>query len=133
MKKKLIGFDDELLDKIEVYAGKRGLTFTEAVRNLIEIGISTQDTDTEEQKGDSVDFPSLVNTVVKMQGEHFNLIKQVAKLNKDMAWWNADENTSRTGNLEIKHVEMEKKMNVLTKVSKLFKAHLNDRSIHLQD
>ena len=118
MNKKLIGFPDELMEKIEQYSDQKGMTFTEAVRNLIESGF----TDNTQEQGDQIDFPSLVHMVEELQDKV-----------KNMGFWNADDNISRTGNLEIQAEEFDKRINVLTSTAKLFKAHLKDRSIHLQD
>lgn len=114
MQKKLIGFEDSLFESVNEYAEKYGIpTFTEAIRRLIEIGLKHKDehptTDTEEQ--------------IK------NLTEKVEKL----SWWTTDDNTSRLGNLEFELGELTKKVNILIKTSQLFRGHINNREIHLQD
>ena len=80
----------------------------------------------QEEQGDAVDFPSLVHTVDELS-------EKIDKLTKDMSWWNADDNESKVGNVKVQVDELEKRINVLTRVSKLFKSHIKDRGIHLQD
>lgn len=121
MQKKLIGFNETLLGKVEEYSQKNEITFTEAVRQLIEIGLGEQ-TDVEQGEPDAPDLASRVTDLEEK-------IKQ-------FSWWDADDMQSRLGNaeLEIKKIpDIEKKVNVLVGVSKKFKGHLNDREIHLQD
>jgi hypothetical protein len=119
MKKKLIGFDEELVTTIDKYAEKTNKTFTEAVRQLILLGLNTLETTEEEQEEQDID-----------------IIKKVKDLEKkiaDMSWWDSDDIQSRLGNLELSVAEIEKKLNVVVGASKHFKGHLNNREIHLQD
>ena len=124
MNKKLIGFDEKLLEKVEKYSKKQEITFTNAVRQLIELGyassaIHREDTDNVQGESDSVDL--------------ITVVKRLEKLEKDRDWWNTDDIQSRIGNLELEQKNQEKKINVLTRTAKLFKGHLNNREIHLQD
>ena len=60
-------------------------------------------------------------------------INKIEEQVEKLSWWTSDDNTSRMGNIELKLEELEKNINVLTKVSKLFKAHIATNDIHLQD
>ncbi len=129
MKKKLIGFSDELIEQIEEYSSNKEITFTEAVRILVEKGMSptTEDPQTTPEGGLPTEMDRVLNDLR-------NLTEQVIKLEENTKhWWNTDETESKIGNLEVTVKDMEKKINVLTKVSKLFKGHIKDREIHLQD
>ncbi len=129
MKKKLIGFSDELIEQIEEYSSNKEITFTEAVRILVEKGMSptTEDPQTTPEGGLPTEMDRVLNDLR-------NLTDQVIKLEENTKhWWNTDETESKIGNLEVTVKDMEKKINVLTKVSKLFKSHIKDREIHLQD
>ena len=59
--------------------------------------------------------------------------KRLDKLEKDMSWWNADENESKVGNLKVQVDEMEKKLNMVVAIAKKLKGHMENREIHLQD
>ena len=115
MEKKLISFTDEQLEKIKEHSDKYKKTFTESVRILIDIGLR--------EAFDESDIPDEVSERLKA------LEESVEKL----SWWTSDDNTSRLGNLEFQVGEMQKSINVLTAAMKLFKKHVKDRSIHLQD
>jgi len=114
--KKLIGFDDELLEKIQKYSEKNKVTFTEAVRELINLGLNGLDSIADEGETDLSD-----------------ITKRIDKLEKDMSWWNADDNESKVGNLQVQVNEMEKKLNTIVAIAKKLKGHLENREIHLQD
>ena len=76
-----------------------------------------------------------------------DLDTKIKMLNKNFKFFQADETESKIGNLELavkefkgkiniirqEQVENKKKINVLTSVSKLFKGHIKNREIHLQD
>jgi len=111
--KKLIGFDNNLLEKIESFATENDMTFTNAVRTLIQKGLGINPNDLD--KTDSEVLNELIDKVDKL------------------SWWTTDDNTSRLHNIEVAVEDMEKKINVLTAASKLFKKHLSDNDIHLQD
>lgn len=115
MEKKLIAFTDEQLEKINEYSEKYKKTFTESVRRLIEYALKNL-IDDEESVSDISERILAVEEEVKK-----------------LSWWTSDDNTSRMGNLEVEIEEMKKNINVLTAAMKLFKGHLKDRSIHLQD
>lgn len=115
--KKLINFTDEQLDGINNYAEKYKKTFTEAVRLLIDASLK-------EASDESV--TNVSDSVAEKLSE---LEEEVKKL----SWWTCDDNTSRLGNLETHVSEMQKSINVLTAAMKLFKKHVKDREIHLQD
>jgi tetrahydromethanopterin S-methyltransferase subunit G len=126
MQKKLIGFNETLLEKIEKYSQEKEITFTEAVRQLIELGLKAEE---------PIDVPD----EVRSEGEMPDIETRIADLEKkiiDFSWWNADDFQSRLGNAElaIKELqEIEKKVNILVGVSKNFKGHIENREIHLQD
>ncbi len=124
--KKLIDFTDEQIDKITKYAEEKSMSFTQAVRVLVEIGLDPVTDINETPSPETTDISALT--------------ERIEKLEKDREWWNTDDIQSRVGNLETADKEnvkvfedLDKRINVLTKVSKLFKAHIKDRSIHLQD
>ena len=50
-----------------------------------------------------------------------------------MSWWNADDNESKVGNLQVQVNEMEKKLNTVVAIAKKLKGHMENREIHLQD
>lgn len=115
MEKKLISFSDEQLKEITEFAEVHGVTFTEGVRRLINYAL-TQDVPDE-------------STIDKFEERLTEFEKKLAEL----SWWTADDNTSKLGNIETTLAELEKQVAVVTAASKLFKAHLKDRTIHLQD
>jgi hypothetical protein len=119
--KKLIGFTDDILEKIEAYASENDISFSLAVRELVKKALNIIPTDEE----NSID--NILNNQVD------ELIKQVAELTKNYSYFQADDTQSKVGNLEVKTDELEKKLNVLTKVSKLFKSHISNRELHVQD
>jgi hypothetical protein len=119
--KKLISFTDDQMAKIGEYSDKYKKTFTESVRRLIDNGLKQA---FGEPETESVTFVS-DGIAEKLQ----ELEEEVKKL----SWWTTDDNTSRLGNLETHVGEMQKSLNVLTAAMKLFKMHLKNREIHLQD
>ena len=129
MKKKLIGFTEELVAEIEAFSAEKNhnKSFTDSVRTLIEFGLKYVDEkyiekpqpETAEDSGDKEDLITHVK----------NLEREVKKL----SWWTSDDNTSRMGDLEVEVKDLTKKLNVIIAASKHFKGHLKDRSIHLQD
>lgn len=126
MIKKLIGFDETLIERIEKYANESNNTFTNAVRNLIDIGLY------------QVEEESSQNTIKPTEDEPdgidlITLVKEVEKLKQQTEWFKADDTQSRLHNVEITMTELEKKVNVITVASKLFKKHIEDREIHLVD
>jgi uncharacterized protein YwgA len=110
MEKKLISFTDEQLEGINKYSELYKKTFTESVRRLIDLGLK-------EKFNESTD------------GKLSELEEKIEKL----SWWTSDDNTSKLGNIETTIEEMQKSITVLTAAMKLFKKHLKDREIHLQD
>jgi uncharacterized protein YwgA len=110
MEKKLISFTDEQLEGINKYSELYKKTFTESVRRLIDLGLK-------EKFNESTD------------GKLSELEEKIEKL----SWWTSDDNTSKLGNIETTIEEMHKSITVLTAAMKLFKKHLKDREIHLQD
>lgn len=118
--KKLIGFDEDLLEKLQKYSKENNLSFTVAVRVLLE-GALDQD-NVEEGEPDTADIAT-INQIEK----------RLDKLEKDMSWWNADENESKVGNLKVQVDEMEKKLNMVVAIAKKLKGHMENREIHLQD
>lgn len=117
MEKKLIGFSDELIERINVYSEKKKTNFTDAVRSLVELALDNDLT----EATNATDEP--------FQAQLNELKEQVEKL----SWWTSDDNTSRMGNLEVKVEEMEKKLNTIVAISKKLKGHIENREIHLQD
>lgn len=135
MEKKLIAFTEDLLEKIGKFSQAHDISFTEAVRKLIELGLA-QDTSAPE----SITFYDSLSKKIDELEKKFNLPERIMEkmkfLEKEiekLSWWTCDDNTSRLGNLEVAHEELLKQLTVLTAASKLFKGHLKDRSIHLQD
>jgi uncharacterized protein HemX len=104
--KKLISFTDDKYKK----------TFTESVRILIDNALKQLN------QPEQVDSDGVFERVAALEEEV-----------KKLSWWTCDDNTSRMGNIEVELKNMQKSINVLTAASKLFKGHLKDRSIHLQD
>jgi len=118
MEKKLIGFTDELVERINDFGAKKKIgSFTEAVRTLIEIALNNDLEDVTNEAGES--FQTQLN----------ELKEKVEKL----SWWTTDDNTSRLGNLEVQVNDMDKKLNTVVAISKKLKGHLDNREIHLQD
>ena len=115
MQKKLISFEDVLLERINEFSENYKKSFTEAVRVLIQLGLKTYYN--EDESLDGLDIK----------------VKAIEDKMKEMSWWSADEGSSKLHNLEVAVAEIEKKINVLSAASKLFKAHISNRSIHLQD
>lgn len=116
--KKLIAFDDEQIEKINEFSEKFKKSFTESVRILVDSGLKSYAPE------DSI-------TIV-----HDGLAEKLAELEEKiekLSWWTSDDNTSRMGNIETELEEMNKHINVLTAASKLFRGHISNRSIHLQD
>lgn len=128
--KKLIGFDQELLEKIEKYSKKEDVTFTEAVRKLIEFGLNPVEVKTEDEP---IIDKTTVDIIKKYIEKAQNSEERLDKLEKDMSWWNADDNESKVGNLQVQVNEMEKKLNMVVAIAKKLKGHLENRDIHLQD
>lgn len=54
-----------------------------------------------------------------------DLIKRIEKLEKDVSWWNADDNESKVNNLTIKINELEKKLKILIKIVKKLKGKID--------
>lgn len=129
MQKKLIGFNETLLERIEEYSKKSGKNFTDSIRKLVTLGLNSLDVP-------EVGEPDSETPNVDIS----SLIERLEKLEKDMSWWNADENESKVGNLRLDHDNLRKefddaakKLNIVVAVSKKFKGHLENREIHLQD
>jgi hypothetical protein len=117
--KKLITFNDEQVEGINNYAEKYKKTFTAAVRILIDNALKQAFDENQETAG--------------VMPEDSERISKLEEMVQQLSWWEADDGASRLGNVEVTIKEMQKSINVLTAASKLFKAHLKDRSIHLQD
>lgn len=130
--KKLIGFDDELLERIEKYANEINESFTGAVRKLVEVGLYEVYDGTKETPQPDIEDDSNEPTI-HITGLFEAVNRRLDQLEKDFSWWTADDTQSKVGNLEFNLGELEKKINVLTKISKLFKAHISDREIHMVD
>lgn len=111
---KLINFTDEQIKQIEEFSSKFSINFTESVRRLIELGLKAQEKITE-------------------NGEKENLLQELQEKIEKLSWWTCDDNTSKLTDLESTMNDVIKKVNILTALSKKFKGHLEDRSIHLQD
>jgi hypothetical protein len=134
MKKKLIGFSETLEGRIEEYAKAKETNFTDAVRELILLGLESLNTDNVQGEDET---PSRLDYISNQVEE---TIEQVKKLTEESAWFRADDTQSRLGNAEIdikstleKIETMEKKLNVVVASSKFFKKHIDNRGIHLQD
>lgn len=119
MEKKLISFTEEQMEQINKYSEMYSKTFTESVRILVDEGLK-QILD----NGESITlvYDGVAEKIAEMEGEI-----------KKLSWWTCDDNTSRLGNMEVRLEEIQKQLNVVLAASKLFKGHLKDRSIHLQD
>ncbi len=120
MEKKLISFTDEQFEGINNYAEKYKKTFTEAVRQLVDTGLKS--VFEEEPQSITIVSDGMMEKLAELEEEV-----------KKLSWWTSDDNTSRLGNLETHVSEIQKSINVLTAAMKLFKGHIKDRSIHLQD
>lgn len=59
-----------------------------------------------------------------------NQIIEIKKQLEHLSWWSADDGASRLGNLELQMKEINKKLNILIKASKIFKTHLKDKECH---
>jgi len=117
MNNKLIGFTTELEEHVNLYAKDKKMNFSEAVRFLVEKGLGLHiSPDGESKEGEGIDIVTLW--------------KEVQKLQKETGWFKADDTQSRLGNAELKIKELEKKINVLSSASKLFKKHIEDKEIH---
>ena len=133
MKKKLINLSKDALEKVEIYSQKWELNYSETIRKII------QEFDNSEKV-----------EIYSDDSEFVGLIEKVNSLEKNYSYFQADETQSKVGNSEllinnlqksIKELEekieklsdLENKINVLTSISKLFKKHLDNREIHLQD
>lgn len=128
MKKKLIGFPQILLDRIDVYAEREKIDFTKAVRSLIEAGLNSTNTDNVEEVGEP-DGPDLIT-----------LAKEIEKLKENSGWFQADDTQHKLNNMgvelnELKTTveEIEKRVNVAIASAKIFKGHISNRSLHMQD
>jgi predicted RNA binding protein with dsRBD fold (UPF0201 family) len=119
MPKKLINFEDSQIEAIDQWATQYKKSFSEAVRLLVEYGIEAHVFSETKTETETDDIKIRINKIEE----------QVEKL----SWWTSDDNTSRMGNIELKLEELEKHINILTKISKLFKAHIATNDIHLQD
>lgn len=132
MVKKLIGFDEELEKNINEYTEKNQKTFTDAVRELITLGLNSFNV--KDNQNNDID-----STVLKQEIEV--IIERINKIEENTGWFKADDTQSRLGNIEnsIKNIEekinneIEKKINVIIASSKLFKKHVDNRDIHLTD
>jgi len=118
MKKKLIGFDDELIEKIEKYGDSKKLTFTDAVRQLIITALDGVSTET---------------TTYIADNKIDEIIEEIAKMKKSAQWFQADDTQHKISVLESAVNKLESTINTLVGVSKHFKGHLENREIHLQD
>ena len=116
---KNIGFTDEVIEIVERYQEKWGGTnFTRTVLKIIK---------KYDQQRSTPDF----------NADEFN--ERLLEMEKNYSYFMADETQSQVGNIEFKlkeyaeqFEEIEKKLKVLIASSKLFKAHLNDREIHMK-
>lgn len=115
-KRKVINIPDDLYQKVQEVSAELGIDETATIKRMIADFVLT--------KSDGS---------ISERSEITILIDKVANLEKNYSWFQADDTQSKVGNLEHQVAELEKKINVLTSVSKLFKGHLKDRSIHLQD
>lgn len=133
MKKKLINLSKDALEKVEIYSQKWELNYSETIRKII------QEFDNSEKV-----------EIYSDDSEFVGLIEKVNSLEKNYSYFQADETQSKVGNSELlinnlqksikeleekieKFSDLENKINVLTSISKLFKKHLDNREIHLQD
>jgi hypothetical protein len=117
MEKKLIGFTDELIERINAYANSNNTNFTDAVRSLVELALNSN-----------------LEEITNEAGEPFQAqLNELKEKVEKLSWWTTDDNTSRLGNLEVEVKEMDKKLNIVVAISKKLKGHLNNTEIHLQD
>ena len=122
--KKIIQLSDELIAIVNDYAKKNNLSsFSEAIRLMIS-NINAPVPEADEMV--TVNIPDLE--------------ERIQEIEKNYKYFQADETQSTIGNMNVKLndsvkklEEMEKKVNILTSVSKMFKGHLENRDIHLQD
>ncbi len=122
--KKIIQLSDELIAIVNDYTKKNNLSsFSEAIRLMIS-NINAPVPEADEMV--TVNIPDLE--------------ERIQEIEKNYKYFQADETQSTIGNMNVKLndsvkklEEMEKKVNILTSVSKMFKGHLENRDIHLQD
>lgn len=133
--KKIIQLSDELIAIVNDYTTKNNLSsFSEAIRLMIS---NINEPVSEDSPSPSNDMEAVLDELEKA----FNgLEKKVQEIEKNYKYFQADETQSTIGNMNVKLndsvkklEEMEKKVNILTSVSKMFKGHLENRDIHLQD
>lgn len=130
--KKIINFSDEVLAKIKVYQDSftNNLNFSEAVRQLVVIGVDSITDAKQVWEAESDESNDDTEGIFKQLNE---LAERVDSIEKNYSFFQADETQSKLGNLELEVKDSVKKINLLTKVSKLFKSHISNRDIHLQD
>lgn len=122
--KKIIGLSDELIEKVNEYSDKYNLgSFAAAVRQMIE------NADMNKAENEEVEKNVLEE-----------LTEKVNWLMKNYKYFQADETLSTIGNMDLalketqtKLEEVDKKVNILTSVSKMFKGHIQNRDLHMQD
>ena len=127
MIKKLIGFDESLLEKIEEFSKEENISFTEAVRKLVEIGLNRLNIPTRPKAQDEK-LPDLDQDIAT-DDEIKILFERMEKLEKGISWWNIEETDSKVSKLEYNLGELDKKVNTLVEISKFFKSHINNRYI----
>jgi len=134
VKKKLIGFDEAQTKKIEEYSKKWKLDKSKTVRKMVDEYSDVITDEQEEYLHEDVSLKThfkIENSIIQNQIDE--LKKDHKELKKNYSYFQADETQSKVGNVEAIIEDFEKKLNILTKVSKLFKGHIRNREIHLQD
>lgn len=135
MIKKLIGFTEELIAEIDRFSEEENQkSFTDSVRILIEKGLECHKAHLamECDKVPNI-LSAMPDDAMPKDDDFLKKIEDLEKEVKRLSWWTSDDNTHRMTVLEEAVAEIEKRLNVVVGVSKHFKGHLDNRSIHLQD
>lgn len=114
MVKKLITFNEIQDEILNGYASKFKITYTEAVRRLVLKG-SKENTNVPE-----------INPVEEGHNELSDIKKQISDMKEKLdaiGWFKLDEIESEISRINYK-------LNLLTKVSKIFKEHLKNKDLH---
>jgi hypothetical protein len=110
--KKLITFDERQDNFIGNYASKEKIPYEEAVRRLIF-----------KKKGIKVDIEPKEASNGNELSDIKKQLKEIREKVEAIGWYSLDD-------MESKLSQLTYKLNILTKVSKLFKEHINNNEIH---
>lgn len=110
--KKLITFDENQVKFISNFAKKEKIVYEEAVRRLIF-----------KKKGIKVDIEPKEASNKNELSDIKKQLKEMREKVEAIGWYSLDDIESKISRLTYK-------LNILTKVSKLFKDHINNKEIH---